>query len=103
MPLTGPTASKTIRVLDPTADSDTATHVLAKRPATLDGKVVGILDNHKPNFDLLAQDLSGMLQERFAGIEVKRFNKPTASLPATSELIAEALNACDAVITGSGD
>ena len=50
--------SDTQIVLDPVAPAGTAGESAAFRPlASLDGKVVGFIDNSKPNFSFLADDL----------------------------------------------
>ena len=50
--------SDTQMVLDPVAPAGVAGDSAAFRPlATLAGKVVGFIDNSKPNFSLLADDL----------------------------------------------
>ena len=90
---------------DPTAsrrEPDAAgTHKAAL--AGLAGKVVGFIDNAKPNFGLLADDLGELLMSKYGVARVIKRRKPSASVGATPEVIAELSGVCDVVITGSGD
>jgi hypothetical protein len=69
----------------------------------LDGKVVGFIDNAKPNFHLLVDDMADLLIKDFGVANVIKEKKRAASLPATKEMIARMLAHCDLVIAGSGD
>lgn len=69
----------------------------------LSGKVVGFIDNSKPNFDKLIDALSQSLIERYGVKEVVRKRKPMASVPATAADMQDLVERCDLVITGSGD
>jgi hypothetical protein len=69
----------------------------------LAGKVVGFIDNAKPNFGTLAEDIGALLQSKLGVARIVTHRKPSASVPARPEVI-DALSAeCDVVITGSGD
>ena len=92
-----------ITILDPTAPSQ---HGAASGPWRLDGlkgKVVGFIDNAKPNFDHLADEISALLVADHGVARVVKQRKRAASIPAATAVL-EALTAeCDLVITGSGD
>lgn len=77
----------------------------AERPAlaALSGKVVGFIDNAKPNFDHLADDLGTLLKTKYGVARIVKRRKPSASVPARPELLDELSDECDVVITGSGD
>ena len=95
----------TVTLYDPTAaprGPDTARAPAAALSA-LTGKVVGFIDNAKPNFDVLARDLGEPLKSKYGVAHVLVRRKPSASVPARNEVIAELADACDVVITGSGD
>jgi len=89
-------------ILDPVAPTGTA----AQRPwlplATLRGKVVGFIDNSKPNFEHLVDDLADLLITRYGVREVVKRRKLAASIPA-SDAILDDIARCDLVVTGSGD
>lgn len=70
---------------------------------TLEGKVVGFIDNSKPNFHHLADDLAELLVARHGVASVVRHRKLTASMPASDAVLADVEQKCDLVITGSGD
>lgn len=70
---------------------------------TLAGKIVGFIDNAKPNFDHLVDDLAELLVANYGVARVIKRRKPSASLPAAPQLLTELGEECDLVITGSGD
>jgi hypothetical protein len=92
-------------LFDPTAPRREAadTPGTAKTLSGLAGKVVGFIDNAKPNFGLLADDLGELLMSKYGVARVIKRRKPSASVPAKPEVIAELAASCDVVITGSGD
>lgn len=96
----------TLTLFDPTAPRRAPEEAFATAmPALigLAGKVVGFIDNAKPNFGLLADDLGELLMSKYGVARVVKHRKPSASVPAKPEVI-DALSAeCDVVITGSGD
>jgi hypothetical protein len=60
------TMSDTQMVLDPVAPVGVAADSATFRPlATLAGKVVAFIDNSKPNFSLLADDLGELLMAKY--------------------------------------
>jgi hypothetical protein len=89
-------------VYDPTALSENATLPLMKL-GDFAGKVVGFIDNAKPNFDLLVQDMADLLTGKYGVSEVIVRRKRGASMPADDAVIAELAEKCDLVITGMGD
>jgi hypothetical protein len=91
-------------ILDPVAPAGTAAAAQSFRPlATLKGRVVGFIDNSKPNFSFLADDLSELLIAKYGVVRVVRHRKPTASVGASREVFADIGRQCDLVIAGSGD
>jgi hypothetical protein len=98
--------SATITLFDPSAPSRQADAALSAIKPALDalaGKVVGFIDNAKPNFGLLADDLGALLISRYGVQRVVKRRKPSASVPAKEEVIRELTGECDLIITGSGD
>ena len=94
----------TVTLFDPTASRRQADAAFApEKPAGLAGKVVGFIDNAKPNFSVLADELGELLMSRYGVARVIRRRKPSASVPAKPEIIAELSAECDVVIAGSGD
>ena len=96
----------TLTLFDPTAPRREPEDTLATaKPAliSLAGKVVGFIDNAKPNFGLLADDLGELLKAKYGVARVIKHRKPAASVPAKPEVIDQLTAECDVVITGSGD
>ena len=96
----------TLTLFDPTAPRREAEDGAGTAKAVLTGlagKVVGFIDNAKPNFDLLAHDLAELLQTKYGVARVVTRRKTSASVPARPEVIEELAQECDVVITGSGD
>ena len=69
----------------------------------LQGKVVGFIDNVKPNFHFLVDDLAEILVAKYGVAAVVKHRKRTASIPAPEDIVADIARQCDLVITGSGD
>ena len=93
-----------VTLFDPTAprrepESGVRRDVLS----SLAGKVVGFIDNAKPNFHVLADELGELLVSKYGVARVVKRRKPSASIAATSQVIAELSADCDVVIAGSGD
>ena len=90
-------------ILEPTAHAGVAASASWKPLDSLKGKVVGFIDNSKPNFRELADDLSELLASRYGVASIVRHRKLSASIPAPDNVIADIQKHCDLVITGSGD
>ena len=96
----------TVILFDPTAprrEVQDAPGTAKAALTSLAGKTVGFIDNAKPNFDVLVEDLAELLKSKYGVERVIKRRKPSASVPAKPEIIAELSTACDVVITGSGD
>lgn len=93
----------TVFLYDPTAPRLEHPEQVRQTLAGLKGKVVGFIDNAKPNFNHLVDDLAELLTSRYGVSRVLKRQKRSASVPASDEVIAEFAKECDLVITGSGD
>ncbi len=95
--------SSIIQVYQPVAPCLTQPRDSRRSLDGLAGKTIGFIDNSKPNFNYLVEDLSQLLMEKHGVKAVIKRRKRSASqgLPdaAMDELVAQT----DAVITGSGD
>jgi hypothetical protein len=95
-----------VTLFDPTAPRREPEQIAASaKPglAGLAGAVVGFIDNAKPNFGVLADDLGELLTRKYGVVRVVKRRKPSASVPAEPGVIDELAAECDLVITGSGD
>jgi len=91
-----------IEICDPRSGPSTATHS-AGGVASLSGKVVGFIDNTKPNFNHLVDDLAEILVANYGVKKVLKRGKRVQSIPAPEAVYAELQAEADVVITGSGD
>lgn len=92
-------------VLSPEGKAQTSAAKVAAVPqfADLRGKVVGLLDNSKPNADKLVERFAELLQENYgvAGVITRR--KLTAQQGAPQRVLDELASQADFVISGLGD
>ena len=88
--------------LDPT-DSVAVPRKTAARLATLDGKVITLLDISKAKGDHLLDRIEELLRERTNPKAIVRKKKPTFARPAPEDLRAEILKTSDAVIEALAD
>jgi hypothetical protein len=92
-----------VQLYDPTATRQSGPVGANATLATLSGKVVGFIDNAKPNFNHLVDDLGDLLVSDYGVKRVVKRRKASASIPAPDEVVRELADECDLVITGSGD
>ena len=71
--------------------------------AGLSGKRVAFIDNSKPNFNVLAEDLADLLVKNYGVAGILKFRKRAPSSRATDAMLAQIQSDCDLVIAGSGD
>lgn len=90
-------------VLDPTAPSGAGLQRPWKAIDSLQGKTVAFIDNAKPNFNHLAQDMGELLMQHHGVAKVIHHRKRAASVPALESVYADIEANVDLVITGSGD
>jgi hypothetical protein len=90
-------------ILDPTAPAGVGAQSSWKALGTLQGKVVAFIDNSKPNFNHLADDLAELLVQHHGVARVIRHRKRAASIPALEAVYADIAANADLTITGSGD
>jgi antitoxin component HigA of HigAB toxin-antitoxin module len=93
----------TVLLYDPTAPRQERPMQVQQALAGLAGKVVGFIDNAKPNFNYLVDDLAELLTSKHGVSRVLKRQKRSASVPAPDDVIKEFAEQCDLVITGSGD
>ncbi len=71
--------------------------------ASLDGKVLGFLDNSKPKADALEAAFEQRLRERFNIAGIVRKRKLTAQQGAPAAMLDELAQKADVIINGLGD
>jgi hypothetical protein len=92
----------TIKFLDPKATVNPKDRPLVPGLDTLEGKVLGIIDNGQANSTTMFQELAQLIQEKFHAKEIIFKTKPTHMQGAPKAMMEEVLSRCDAVITGLG-
>jgi len=92
----------TLKFLDPRASVNPQDRTLAPGLDSLEGKVIGIIDNGQANSTTMFQELANLVLERFKPKEVIFRTKPTHMQGAPKAVMEEIVNRCDAVITGLG-
>ena len=93
----------TIVLLDPTATREQGPVEIREQLSGLANAVVGFIDNAKPNFNHLVDDLAELLTSRYGVRQVIKRRKRSASIPAPDAVVADLGAQCDLVIAGSGD
>jgi hypothetical protein len=94
-------AVRTILVYQPQADESPQDEPIAKRPASLNGAVIGLLDNTKDLADKLLEEVRDLLHKDWPTAQFRRFRKKSVS-GADADML-ERLATCDAVVTAVGD
>ena len=95
--------SGSMLVYDPMAPCLTEERESRRPLDSLAGKTIGFIDNSKPNFQLLVDDLAQILIEKHGVKSVVKRRKKSASQGAPAAVLNELAAEVDAVITGSGD
>ncbi len=88
-------------VLDPTGERQAPGRALLPRPASLDGRTVGLLDISKARGDVVLDRLEQLLTED--GARVLRYRKPTFARTAPVDLRHEIAEECEVVIEALAD
>lgn len=90
-------------VLNPTSGSTAQSGKMAERAASLNGSVIGLIDNGKKNSNTVLHAVLNRIKERFSIKEVVPHLKASFSHPikeTDAELLAKK---CDFVLAGVGD
>ena len=92
-------------VLSPEGKAKTSAAKVAGLPQFTDlhGKVVGLLDNSKPNADKLAERFAELLKEKYGVANVITRRKLTAQQGAPKQYLDELAAQADIVLSGLGD
>jgi hypothetical protein len=92
------------KLLDPTGfDQNAADDTLAPRPDGLRGLTVGLLDNTKPNAEVLLAEIGDELQRRHDVGKAVMYAKDYFGTPLKDDLLAQIAQDCDVVVTAVGD
>jgi hypothetical protein len=94
--------SDSLRVCCPLAAPAPGAQSLGDPLDSLQGKTIGFIDNAKPNFHYLVDDLSAQLVGQF-GVKAVRKHRKRGQVPVDPDVLRQLVAECDAIITGSGD
>jgi hypothetical protein len=92
-----------MEILDPTTEAAAQSIAYAPRPASLEGKRVGLIENTKFNSDRLLGKIGDILKTEYGAAETRMWRKRNSSVPAHQEIIEELKRTCDVMVAGIGD
>jgi hypothetical protein len=92
-----------IYTLDPRDEAQPSQAVLATRPASLDGRVLGLLSNNKPHSEDLMRMIANIIGERYSLKEVVEYNKGGHQWPADPSGLEELARRCDVMIHATAE
>jgi hypothetical protein len=92
-----------MEILDPTTAAVPRAVAFAPRPASLEGRRVGLVENTKYNSDRLLQKIGDVLKAEYGIAETRMWRKRNSSVPAHEEIIEELRQTCDVMVAGIGD
>jgi len=93
--------SSKVKLLVPEGRVRTVPISPAPRLGELKGKVIGFMQNGKPNADILLSRLANLIQKKYGPLETRSRAKPRVSEPAN--FIEELANECQGVVNALGD
>ena len=94
---------KTIEVLSPAAAISGNAVPLAARVPTLEGRVVGLLNNSKSGTRPFLDRVEELLRREHGVSKIIRYDKNAAALPIPDEMLEAAIRECDVVVNGIAD
>lgn len=92
-----------IVTLDPRETGEQTARDIAPRSPSLDGKILGLLSNNKPNSEELLRNVADLIKQKYDIKEVVEANKGTNRTPAPAEMIDDLASRCDVVITATAE
>ena len=92
-----------IQILNPVAEKEELDYSLAERLKNLGGKTVGLLDNLKPNANVIVSRAARMLADRVPSIQIISRSKPVQAAPVPESIVQEFSQKCALVLNALGD
>ena len=92
----------TLMVLDPRQSAEGEALRMAPALPSLEGAVVGMIDNAKISTARLFDFIEEILRKQYGVREVIRRRKPDATRPVPPEILAQ-LSGADAILSATGD
>jgi hypothetical protein len=97
------TGTGTIQILDPRPEDVPEELGISSEIASLEGKVVGLLENRKYHADSFLLELQRVLEDEYKAKKVVYASKFSFSMPCADETIDSLVDECDAVVHGIAD
>jgi hypothetical protein len=97
------TQARTIQILDPCPEEVPEEIGISGTVGSLEGKVIGLLENRKHHADSFMQELQRVLETDYRAKKVIYANKFTFSAPCSEETLDMLAQECDVVIHGIAD
>ncbi|MDE2778386.1 MAG: hypothetical protein OXI91_01735 [Chloroflexota bacterium] len=96
-------ASGTIQILDPRPEDVPEEKGVSAQLPSLEGKVIGLLENRKYHADSFLLELQRVLEEEYQAKKVVYASKFTFSMPCADETLDSLVEECDVVVHGIAD
>jgi hypothetical protein len=90
-------------LVDPVAETETASLALAPRLETLRGKRVALIDNTKHNANAFLEATRALLERKYGVSGFEYFRKFSASVPTPADVVERLTQSCDALVHGVAD
>ncbi len=95
--------SRTIQILDPRLEEVPEEIGVSAVLPSLEGKVVGLLENRKYHADAFLEELQSVLVQKYHAKKVIYRSKFSFSAACAEETLDELIEECDAVVHGIAD
>ena len=92
----------TLRVLDPTLGAEVGNLQLAPALKSLDGTVIGLLDNAKVGTERFFDFVAEILKREYGVREFIRCRKPDTTRPVPKDMLLS-MSGADAIVSAVGD
>jgi hypothetical protein len=92
-----------VTVCHPAAEDVAEPQCLAPRLGSLQGRTVGLIDNHKRNANVYLEELGRLLQETYGVSRVVTYRKISQSMPTPDAVLDQLARECDAIIHAVAD
>ena len=92
----------TLRVLDPRLSAEGEALRMAPPLKSLEGTVIGMIDNAKINTSRLLDHIADILKTQYGVREFLRVRKPDATKPIPPDMLL-GISAADAIVAATGD
>lgn len=91
-----------IQIWNPVAEREELNLKLTGRLQNLEGKTVGLLDNLKPNANVIVSRAARMLAERVPSLKIISRSKPVQAAPVPEPIVQEFSGKCALVLNALG-